>query len=78
MGVNEFVVNNAINRNFYKIDKILDSLWSDAKSVVSGNEPDKYEKAKEMILDGGAEIMSYLGEVAKKIDELSEKDEEIS
>lgn len=78
MGVNEFVVNNTINRNFYKIDKLLDSLWSDAKAVISGNEPDKYEKAKEMLLDGGAEIMSYLGEVTKKIDELSEKDEEIS
>lgn len=76
MGMTELMVNNSINNNFYKIEKLLNALWTNAKNVVAGDGPDKYETAKEMILDGGAEIMSHLGEVVKKIDELNEKNEE--
>lgn len=76
MGVNELVVNNSINNNFYKIEKIINKAWGDTKAVVSGNGEDKYVVAKEMILDMGAEVESLLGNIVKTIDEKTQNIEE--
>lgn len=50
------------------MERMLNALWLDAKNVVNSGD---YARAKEMILDGGAEVMAYLGEIVKKIDDLS-------
>lgn len=64
----KLIINNSINKNFYEMEKMLNALWLDAKNVVNSGD---YTRAKEMILDGGAEVMAYLGEIVKKIDDLS-------
>lgn len=64
----KLIINNSINKNFYEMERMLNALWLDAKNVVNSGD---YTRAKEMILDGGAEVMAYLGEIVKKIDDLS-------
>jgi hypothetical protein len=64
----KLIINNSINKNFYEMEKMLNALWLDAKNVVNSGD---YTRAKEMIVDGGAEVMAYLGEIVKKIDDLS-------
>ena len=49
---------------------VIDKMEYNAKKAM---EKDKIDEAKEIILDGGAEIASYLGELLQKIDELYEK-----
>jgi hypothetical protein len=64
----KLIINNSINKNFSEMERMLNALWLDAKNVVNSGD---YARAKEMILDGGAEVMAYLGEIVKKIDDLS-------
>jgi hypothetical protein len=64
----KLIINNSINKNFYEMERMLNALWLDAKNVVNSGD---YTRAKEMIVDGGAEVMAYLGEIVKKIDDLS-------
>lgn len=64
----KLIIKNSINKNFSEMERMLDALWLDAKNVVNSGD---CTRAKEMILDGGAEVMAYLGEIVKKIDDLS-------
>lgn len=64
----KLIINNSINKNFSEMERMLNALWLDAKNVVNSGD---YTRAKEMILDGGAEVMAYFGEIVKKIDDLS-------
>lgn len=49
---------------------VIDKMEYNAKKAI---EKDNIDEAKEILLDGGAEITSYLGEILQKIDELYEK-----
>ena len=46
---------------------VIDKMEYDAKRA---SEKENIDEAKEILLDGGAEIASYLGEILQKIDEL--------
>lgn len=49
---------------------VIDKMEYNAKRAI---EKENIDEAKEILLDGGAEIASYLGEILTKIDELYEK-----
>lgn len=50
--------------------EVIDKMEYNAKKAI---EKENIDEAKEILLDGGAEIVSYLGELLQKIDELYEK-----
>ena len=49
---------------------VIDKMEYNTKKAI---EKENIDEAKEILLDGGAEIASYLGEILQKIDELYEK-----
>ena len=49
---------------------VIDKMEYNAKKAI---EKENIDEAKEILLDGGAEITSYLGEILQKIDEMYEK-----
>ena len=50
-----------------------DNIFSKVKDVLQNEtSPEKYEIAKEMVLDYGAEIMSYIGDIAKQFENKEE------
>ena len=49
---------------------VIDKMEYNTKKAI---EEENIDEAKEILLDGGAEIASYLGELLQKIDELYEK-----
>ena len=47
--------------------EVIDKMEYNAKKAI---DKENIDEAKEILLDGGAEIASYLGEILQKIDEL--------
>lgn len=61
------MLKNFLGNRLACVATVVDKMEYNAKRDVV---QEKIEEAKEVILDGGAEIASYLGEIMQKIDEL--------
>lgn len=66
--IDDIVVRNLHENRMICADIAFKKMWNDVAKLLSGSEEDKYEKSKEAILDTGAEIMAYFGEVAQELD----------
>ena len=64
------MLKNFIGNRLACASVVIDKMEYNAKKSV---EKENIEETKEVLLDGGAEITSYLGEILQKIDELYEK-----
>lgn len=65
------ITKNFIGNRLACASVVIDKMEYNAKKAI---EKENINEAKEIILDGGAEISAYLGEVLQKIDELYKKD----
>lgn len=61
---------NLIGNRLACASVVIDKMEYNAKKAI---EKENIDEAKEILLDGGAEITSYLGELLQKIDEIYEK-----
>ena len=61
---------NLIGNRLACASVVIDKMEYNAKKAI---EKENIDEAKEILLDGGAEITSYLGEILQKIDEMYEK-----
>lgn len=65
------IAKNFVGNRLACASVVIDKMEYNAKKAI---EAENTEEAKEIILDGGAEITSYLGEICQKIEELYKKD----
>lgn len=61
------MLKNFIGNRLACASEVIDKMEYNAKKSV---EKENTEETKEILLDGGAEITAYLGEILQKIDEL--------
>lgn len=63
-------IKNLVGYRLASASVVIDNMVYNTKKAI---EEENIDEAKEILLDGGAEIASYLGELLQKIDELYEK-----
>lgn len=72
-GLDDMKARNLFRNRMSCIEKEVESMWDEVDKILLGDDEQKYEISKEKVLDTGADIMAYFGEIAQEFDKFADK-----